>query len=210
VLTRTWYAIRRVGISVPFPIRDVTVRQLSEDHELRLRQNIDDEIYAQLRPLPVFVTLSDEQIQQLAVRAGLHLYAADEFLVRQGDVGDSLFVIKSGLVRVDVRGRSGPITTVAHIRPPDFFGEMSLLTGERRSASVIAEADTEVVVVDKAALAEVLVGDLASLEALSQAVEIRLRESAEKVAAAEQIKPQQEVIQSGTLLARIQGFLGIR
>ena len=171
VMTRLWYGIRRAGMSVPFPIRDVSVRQISEDHAVRQREQSVEDCYGQLRPLSIFATLTDEQIRRLAERAEKRLYTGNEILVHQGDTGDSLFVIRSGRARVESRDDRGGVTVLAHIPPGDFFGEMSLLTGERRSASVVAESDTEVVVVDKTALAEVLAGDFSSLEALSEVVE---------------------------------------
>lgn len=210
VMTRIWYAIRRAGWSVPFPIRDVTVRQLSEDHAVQAREEAIRNVYAQLRPLPIFATLSDDQIQELAERARTHLYTRDEVLVLQGDTGDSLFVIQSGLARVEARDEHGRVTVLARIPPGDFFGEMSLLTGEHRSASVVAEEETQVVEVDKNALAEVLMGDLDSLEDLSAVVERRMQESAARRAAAAQTPIEQPALRGPSLTARIQNFLGIR
>ena len=99
---------------------------------------------------------------------------------------------------------------LAHIPSGDFFGEMSLLTGERRSASVAAEDETEVVVVDKDALAEVLAGDFGSLEALSHVVEKRMQESAATRAANAATPTDDAPLRGSSLTARIQSFLGIR
>ncbi len=211
VLTRIWYAIRRAGMSVPFPIRDVNLRQIPEDFEIQARERLQQEIYDQLRKLPIFSPLSDDQIRHLANEARAERFTADEYLVRQGEVGDSLFVINNGQTRIDVRDQAGSVMTVAHRGPGDFFGEMSLLTGERRTASVIAEGETEVVIVDKDALAHVLSGDLESLEALSHIVAQRFQELAAKMAEAEERRPVEAlVVEEASLLARIQGFLGLR
>ncbi len=210
VLTQIWYVLDREAMSIPFPIRDVNLRQVPEDHELRLKEQLRQEVFARLRPLTVFAPLSDEQIEQLAQHARVHRYTMDELLVRQGDQGDSLFVMKSGKARVDVRGENGRITTVATVGPDDFFGEMSLLTGEHRSASVIAESEVEVVVVDKSALARVLAADMEALKALSQVVELRFQDSAQKVAAAAADEDGQELGQATNLFSRIQGFLGLK
>lgn len=208
VLSRIWYAIKREGITVPFPIRDVTVRQITDDHEIQAQSRLKDEIFQQLRPLPILAPLVDSQIDQLARNASLHRYHAGERLVRQGDEGDSLFVIKTGTARVDVVGENGQSTTVAFRGPNEFFGEMSLLTGEKRSADVIAETEMEVVVVDKVALAVVLSTDFKGLEALSNVVEKRIRESAEIM---ESFSDQsaEDGAQEGSLLSRIGRFLGL-
>lgn len=211
VLTRIWYALDRQGMSIPFPIRDVNLRQVPEDLERRQRQALTREIYALLRALPVLKPLSDDQVQQLAERSKTQRFTVGELLVRQGEKGETLFVIKSGRARVDVRGEQEQVATVAMPGPNDFFGEMSLLTGERRSASVIAETETEVVVLEKLALAEVLAADMVALEALSLVVEKRLQESAEMVAAAaEPTRDPSAPVLEQSLMARIQGFLGLR
>jgi small-conductance mechanosensitive channel/CRP-like cAMP-binding protein len=210
VLTRIWYAIRREGMSVPFPIRDVNLRHVPEDQELQQRARIRQDVFVHLRSLTLFAPLSDEQIEELAHQARVERYTKGEVLVRQGDEGDSLFVVKSGRVQVDLQGEDGHVMTVAHRVEDEFFGEMSLLTGERRSASVIAESETEVVIVHKSAMAEVLAADLATLEALSKEVEQRQREAAAKLAAATESRPGKAAAQESNLLSRIQGFLGLK
>ena len=71
--------------------------------------------------------------------------------MRQGDPGGSLYVIKSGIVRLMKESETGQIISVGELGAGEFFGEMSLLTGEPRLLSVLAQIDAEVVVVDKAA-----------------------------------------------------------
>jgi small-conductance mechanosensitive channel/CRP-like cAMP-binding protein len=211
VMTRIWYELRRAGLTIPFPARDVTVRMLGDDHDARAQEQLRREIFAELRPLAVFAPLSEAQIETLVRGADLQRYTAGETLVRQGDAGDSLFVIKSGKVRVDVRSESGQVTTVAALDSGDFFGETSLLTGEPRTASVIALAETEVVVVDKADFAEVLAADTGILEGLSMALESRMRNLAEQVAAAgADADLARQPPQRAALLTRIRGFFGVQ
>ena len=210
VLTRIWYGLRREGIAVPFPTQEVTLRTLAEDHEARAQEQLRREIVAALRPLTVFAPLSDVQIEQLARGAALQQYAAGEMLVRQGEVGDSLFVIKAGTVRVDVKSEGGQVTTVATLGPDEFFGEMSLLTGEPRSASVIAQTETEVIVVDKADFATVLTADTGILEAISLSLEARMRNRAEQVATGTGPLADKQPPQRAALLRRIRGFFGIK
>src|SRR3990172_5785839 len=135
VMSRIWYGLRRDDLTIPFPVRDVIVHTLPEDHEARLQEKLRREVFAELRSLTVFKPLSDLQIEQLAQSAAIHRHAAGEALVRQGDKAESMYTITSGRVRVDVRSESGQVTTVATLGTDDFFGEMSLLTGEPRSAS---------------------------------------------------------------------------
>ncbi len=210
VMTRLWYAVNRAGWSVPFPIRDVNLRTLPEDHEQQKLQQQRREIFAQLRPLDVFAPLDDAEIDQLARVADLKRYTAGETLVEQGDQGDSLFVIKSGHVRVDVRGDNGIVTTVAERGANEFFGEMSLLTGERRSASVVAQVECQVIVVGKAAFGEILRADVSKLEALSVTLDGRQRATAARVAEAEKtLLPDEEPAET-KMLKRIRNFFAIK
>lgn len=209
VLTRVWYALRRANVSIPFPMRDVTVRMLTEDHEAQARALQRKEIIAALRPLPILAPLSDSQIEQLAQTATRQRFYAGERLVRQGEAGESLFVITSGRVRVEKQLDDGAVVLLAHLGRDEFFGEMSLLTGERRSASVIAEEDTEVLVVGRGDMASVITSDARILEQLSMALDARMQNTGERVAAATGPLGKKSDGQPSDLLARIRRFFGV-
>lgn len=204
VLSRVWYALKRAGISVPFPIRDVNLYTVQAEAALAERDRTEAAAFAALRPLPIFAPLDDEQIAHLAQNARLQRFYVGESLVRQGAEGDSLFVMQSGQARVEFKSKKGGTRILAQRVPGDFFGEMSLLTGEKRSASVIAESDVEVVVVDKAALAEAVSSDLTSLEALSEIVEERLKDM-RQFADEDAVASERE---TASLFSRIARFLG--
>ena len=89
-----------------------------------------------LAKVPFFAeVLSPADLDALALAASRTDYDRDAVLMREGDPGDSLLVIASGNVSVTVGGRT---QTVATLGPGDVVGEMSLLTGAKRSASVVA------------------------------------------------------------------------
>lgn len=71
-----------------------------------------------------------------------------EVIFRQGSRGEEIYVVRSGKVAVYATD-NGVDTTLAVLGEHDFFGEMSLLTGEQRSASVRAQGDVEVSVIDR-------------------------------------------------------------
>ncbi len=73
----------------------------------------------------------------------LERYAADENVVRQGDPGDSMFVITSGSVRVVRADEDGRETLLGTLRAGDCFGEVALVTGRARNASVLTLEDCE-------------------------------------------------------------------
>ena len=88
-----------------------------------------------LRRIPLFADLSDRQLRRIAKLAILAEYRENTAIVREGTRGHSFFVILDGRARVE---RGGVVT--AGLVAGDAFGEMALLDGEPRSASVIAEA----------------------------------------------------------------------
>lgn len=84
-------------------------------------------------------------------------YHGGDIIFRQGSRGEEMYVVRSGKIRI-FGVENGVETTFAILGKHDFFGEMSLLTGETRSASATAEGDVEVSVVDRATFNK-LVGD---------------------------------------------------
>jgi CPA2 family monovalent cation:H+ antiporter-2 len=81
---------------------------------------------------PVFADLSAEQRAELLTLFKPRSAAPGERVIRAGDVGNEMFFISSGAVEVNVREKK------IHLGPGDFFGEMALLTGARRTADVTA------------------------------------------------------------------------
>jgi CRP-like cAMP-binding protein len=122
-------------------------------------------------------------LDALLPRGRLVHFGRDEKLIQQGDQGDSMFVLVDGQATVVVERNGGP-TPVGFLQSGDCFGEMSLLTGERRSATVVAQTDCEVVEIGKAVLAQSLKANPALLEQLSELLARRQLET-EGILAAE-------------------------
>jgi CRP-like cAMP-binding protein len=113
-------------------------------------------------------------------------------------------------VRIEKSYEGGPLTTMATMGPGDFFGEMSLLTGEPRTASIVAETETQVVVVDKEAFARVLTADTGILPGLSAALEARARNTAQRLADMPAERAESKTAQpTSQLLRRIGHFFGL-
>lgn len=78
-------------------------------------------------------------------------YGDGEVIFREGDDGREMFVIQSGAVRISCRTESGPLT-IGDLHRGEFFGEMALLEGQPRSATVTALGETTVLVLNPGAL----------------------------------------------------------
>ena len=96
---------------------------------------------ALLRHVDLFHPLDETERADLASHMAEHLFKTGEVVFRQGDVGDSLWILSEGILDISVESDDGDATIIARIVPGELFGEMSLLTGEPRTASVTAETD---------------------------------------------------------------------
>ncbi len=173
VLTRAWFTLHRVGIHIPDPTGDYRVSLVPEEASKLALEARQGHLFSTMESLHWLDVLSESQLRQLANRADVSTYTTGEQLVKQGDPGDSLFIINKGSVSVYVRSADGRSVYANQLSAGDFFGEMSLLTGEARAASIRANEETEVITIDKEAFANVLTQDPTILERFVAALERR-------------------------------------
>jgi CRP/FNR family cyclic AMP-dependent transcriptional regulator len=95
-------------------------------------------------PASIFADLSKEDLATLVSTFRRRTFARGETLVEVGGPGGSVFLVESGRVRISLLGSESREVTLAHLEPGDCFGEMSMLDGEPRSATVTATEDTVV------------------------------------------------------------------
>jgi CRP-like cAMP-binding protein len=172
VRTNIWYELKRQGINIPYPIRTL---QLQRQRPPALDRDYD-EARQILRNEPIFSCLSDEQIQDLVRRSRLNHFGRGEHVIREGDEGESMFVLLRGTAQVVV-SKNGTVIPVATLSSGNCFGEMSLLTGERRSATVRAKGDCYVMEISKPVMAEVIRDSPDCLRHLSEILATRRMET---------------------------------
>ncbi len=127
-----------------------------------------------LAKVPFFADVLDEaQLDALAASARRVEFDRYSTLMHEGDRDDSLLVIASGTVNVSVAGRP---QTVATLGEGDVVGEMSLLTGAPRSATVTAVRPVVAFEIDKAALEPILLMSPSLFERFAATVETRRSE----------------------------------
>lgn len=208
--TRIWYGLHRDGWKIPYPLRHVEIEpaeKIAAD-KAAWRARRAEELLARI---DLFATLPAETRQRLAAAARQLYFDAGERLVAEGDIGDSLFVIARGTMMVSKSGRAIGTTSVslAVLREGDYFGEMSLLTGAPRSATVTAEGPGEVFVLDRQALAPILEADPQIAEELSKRLAERMAATAARFEDREgEIKRARESDEN-TILRRIRSFFGL-
>lgn len=166
---RIWYLFERENIEFAFPVR--TVYQESRPVERTFVEYVSA-ASEQLHHVPIFAPLSAEELEKLAQASTMRVYAPGEPIVHRGREGRSMFVIVRGTVKVQIPENTYQ-KTINHLKANDFFGEMSLLTGEPRSATVIAEEETEVIQIKKEALKPLFEGNPELMTAICEIVEKR-------------------------------------
>ncbi len=102
-----------------------------------------------LAQVPLFQGLSKRQLDGLASTATQRTYAAGDRIVAQGQGGIGLFVILSGSAQAIHTDTEGQEIVVNTFGPTDFFGELAMLNDQPRTASVVATADTECLILTR-------------------------------------------------------------
>src|SRR5213596_731423 len=102
-----------------------------------------------LRHVPLFESLDDKAAKELCELLEPLDCKAKTVLFRGGDAGDAMYLIERGKVRICVRARDGHEVTLAELGRGDFFGEMALLDGQRRSADAVVAEDARLALLSR-------------------------------------------------------------
>src|SRR5690606_16681814 len=167
--------------------------------------------------IPLFRSLTDEERQTLAEGMSHAIYTAGETITRQGAVAHWLYVLTSGTVDIrmtfdpDGEGPLPPQTKiVASLDAPDVFGEMSLMTGEARSADVVATSDVDCFRLDKETFERVLLKRPEIATELSEKLAAR---RIELIAARDgldaEAKTARQSVERDRILGNIKSFFGL-
>jgi CRP/FNR family cyclic AMP-dependent transcriptional regulator len=112
-----------------------------------------------LKQIPLFKDFKVTEIMNIAMVAEQECFRAGDVIFKEGGAGDALYVIKKGQVRVVKRDASGEEHTLAHLKPGEYFGEISLVDRSPRSASVCADKDTELIKIKRTDFRNLIAGN---------------------------------------------------
>jgi small-conductance mechanosensitive channel/CRP-like cAMP-binding protein len=151
IMRNAWGLFTKAGFNFAASPQDI------EFHRRDPHEASDLEASVLLKEVALLEPLTDEERAKLANEGIHHAFLPGDKITEEEETGDSMFIILSGMVLVQRRVSDGRTLDLARLGTYDYFGEMSLLTGEPRSASVIAYTECQVLEVDKKSLEPLLV-----------------------------------------------------
>ncbi|HXR34557.1 MAG TPA: mechanosensitive ion channel family protein [Candidatus Binataceae bacterium] len=175
IISNVWYALRRQSIDIPFPIRTVYLHQARGDEDLRAEQ--EHHLIAELRQVDFLEELGDEEIKMLLPNTRVHQFGNGEVLMHQGEIGDFFHILRRGTVEVVAHAANGGAIHITDLKAPAFVGEIALLTGETRNASVVARSDVEVLELNRDAFTHLFHQRPEALNEISAVVARRIKET---------------------------------
>ena len=131
--------------------------------------------------IPLFAGLSKEEFDDFTKMMVVHIRQPGHAIVKQGDTGQSVYIIATGSVKVWTMTAAGERLDLARLGPSDFFGEMSFLTGKPRTATVEAVSDTVILEVTEDKLRDLVTRRPRVLEVLQQYSDMRAKGTSQKI-----------------------------
>jgi small-conductance mechanosensitive channel len=186
---RIWYALARHGIEMPVATHAIRMTPLPPPPADDPASVIDRRAVG-LSQIGLLDALGADLLRQLAADSPERVFASGEPIIRQGDAGESLFVLLSGRVEVTACDHGRPPVRLAELAAGDYFGEMSLMTGAPRVATVTATEETRVVELSKAVFRRTLEARPELVDDLGKALHIRMAERAQAVAGVAPVAPE--------------------
>jgi small-conductance mechanosensitive channel/CRP-like cAMP-binding protein len=142
---RIWYAFKRQHIEIPYPVRDIYQKQ--EKPEALSRPALAEA----LQRNDVLREIEEAKFNDLLADADHKIFGSGETIIREGDESDYFYHIYSGAVNV-FKG----VQVIARLAAGDFFGEISLVTGEKFNATVVADRESVIIQVSSARFKQVI------------------------------------------------------
>ena len=145
VRRRIWYAFKRHNIQIPYPVRELYQRQ-EKAAEIPRQVLLDA-----LKGNDVLRTIDEKEFEKLLTEVDYKVFGGGETIIREGEDSEFFSHVYSGAVNV-VKGDQ----IVARLQAGDFFGEISLVTGEKTGATVVADRESIIIMVSSARFKQII------------------------------------------------------
>ena len=134
-----------------------------------------------LRNVPIFTDLSDSDLTKISTKMVSREYEKGQIILLEESMGETFFIITRGTVKVTRLSDDGREVILAMLGESDFFGEMSLLDGEGRSANIVANENAEVMTLSRRDFLECLESYPKIAIALLEELAVRMRKSDQQI-----------------------------
>jgi len=158
-----------------------------------------------LRNVPIFTDLTDSDLTKIASKMVPRVYEKGQMILLEESTGETFFIITQGAVKVTRLSAEGREVILAILGESDFFGEMSLLDGEGRSANIVANEDAKVLTLSRNDFLDCLESYPKIAIALLEELATRLRKSDQQIESLSLSDSQHRI---GITLIRLAGELG--
>jgi CRP-like cAMP-binding protein/small-conductance mechanosensitive channel len=203
-------ALQREGIRLAIDERDIHLTRESERYEEGLRSREIALRMKTLRRVELFAQMTNEELAALAERLKFSQFAKGEAISKQGATAHWLYIVVSGQAEVYMELPGGERRVLRNLERGSFFGEMGLMTGAPRSATVMAKTDVECYRVDKEMFEEILRARPAIAEEMSQVMAARKAEQDVAMHTTDEAAARQAIPQRRSeILATIRRFFGL-
>jgi small-conductance mechanosensitive channel len=147
LLEQIWYALQRIGQSIPYPVR---VDRTTPAPVLLPSNAMDDSVIENaIKSIDLFRNLNQIEIKNLAKSARCETFAPGELLIQQGEAGKGLFIVIHGELVASQTMYSGIKKILGTLIEKDIFGEMSLCTGASHSANIRCTMESVIVTIER-------------------------------------------------------------
>lgn len=194
---KTWYEFKRNHIQIPFPIRDVYIRKE------KVEQITCAQIIEVLQNNELMGTIDSEVLTKLAEEVTIETYGTGEILINEGETGQYFYLVIDGEVDIVKNGK-----IFQRLEDNDYFGEISLFTGEKTSATVQVAKESKLLKIPSDKFKEALKINEQTAKKLSQVIAVRKSRLSEvekeKPLSSKKIKKESE-----TIFQRMKKYFGI-
>ncbi len=206
-------ALERAGLQLVLEEQSIHFIKENKKYEASMKRRERERRIKTLRRVDLFSQMSEKELRHLAESLKYAPFARGNVISRQGAVAHWLYIIISGETEVFVEVENGQRRSLSVLRKGDFFGEMGMMTGAPRAASVLARTDVECYRLDKVSFEDIMQARPSIAEEITQ---ILVQRKAELDAATANMHGDQALVSEETrrvrhseLLAKVKGFFGL-
>jgi CRP-like cAMP-binding protein len=193
--------VRTILLGIPKEIFLHLYRESPRLKDMIDQKYIQRSLHTHLRQVGIFSRLSDAEISDLASRVKLMSFTKDRIIIREGDEGDSLYLVRAGFVKVS-HIRDGKEKILTYLREGSYFGEAALIRGEKRNATVTAISNVESVRIDKQDFQHILDANPFISEEFEKTVEQRAQDTEQIERDQQKAEAMEFVVKHGLAQAR--------